>query len=206
MRPNEEVLRQRWQDMNEYEDALRRQGITAIAGIDEAGRGPLAGPVVAGAVILPAGCEILGLNDSKQLSEKKRLQLEEEIKEKALAWACIAVSAQRIDEINILQATKQAMCEAVAALSVTPQHLLLDAITLPVDLPQTPIIKGDCKSVSIAAASILAKNERDRMMVAYDAQYPVYGFAKHKGYPTAQHKESLRTHGFSPIHRRTFRF
>lgn len=178
---------------------------TAICGIDEAGRGPLAGPVVAGAVILPKDCSILYLNDSKQVSASRRDELFDEIQEKAIANAVGIVSPQRIDEINILQATYEAMHQAVERLKVTPDLLLVDAVTIPaMPMKQVGIIKGDAKSVSIAAASILAKVTRDRMMVEYDALYPEYGFAKHKGYGSQMHIEAIREYGSCPIHRRTF--
>ena len=176
-----------------------------ICGIDEAGRGPLAGPVTAGAVILPKDCQILYLNDSKKLSEKRREELFTEIKEKAVAWCVKTASPARIDEINILQATYEAMREAIAGLGVVPQLLLNDAVNIPqVEILQVPIIKGDAKSVSIAAASILAKVTRDHMMAEYDAIYPGYGLGKHKGYGTAAHIQALKELGPCPIHRRTF--
>ena len=176
-----------------------------ICGIDEAGRGPLAGPVTAGAVILPKDCQILYLNDSKKLSEKRREELFTEIKEKAVAWCVKTASPARIDEINILQATYEAMREAIAGLGVVPQLLLNDAVNIPqVEILQVPIIKGDAKSVSIAAASILAKVTRDHMMAEYDTIYPGYGFGKHKGYGTAAHIQALKELGPCPIHRRTF--
>ena len=176
-----------------------------ICGIDEAGRGPLAGPVTAGAVILPKDCQILYLNDSKKLSEKRREELFTEIKEKAVAWCVKTASPARIDEINILQATYEAMREAIAGLGVVPQLLLNDAENIPqVEILQVPIIKGDAKSVSIAAASILAKVTRDHMMAEYDTIYPGYGFGKHKGYGTAAHIQALKELGPCPIHRRTF--
>ena len=172
-----------------------------ICGIDEVGRGPLAGPVVAGAVILPADCEILYLNDSKKLSGKKREVLYDEIMEKALAVGIGMVSPQRIDEINILQATYEAMRIAVGKLSIRPDVLLNDAVTIPeITIPQVPIIKGDEKSVSIAAASIVAKVTRDRLMVEYDAVIPGYDLASNKGYGTKKHIEGLRELGASPIH------
>ena len=178
---------------------------TYICGIDEAGRGPLAGPVAAGAVVLPKGCRILYLNDSKKLSEKRRGELFLEIKEKALAWNVAVVSPARIDEINILQATYEAMRAAIGGLSQMPDLLLNDAVTIPgMEIPQIPIVKGDAKSVSIAAASVLAKVTRDHLMAEYDKLYPGYGFAKHKGYGTAAHIAALRELGPSPIHRRTF--
>lgn len=178
---------------------------TAICGIDEAGRGPLAGPVVAGAVILPKDCSILYLNDSKQISASRREELFDEIQEKAIASAVGIVSPQRIDEINILQATYEAMHQAVEGLKITPDLLLVDAVTIPaMPMKQVGIIKGDAKSVSIAAASILAKVTRDRMMVEYDALYPEYEFAKHKGYGSKMHIEAIQEYGPCPIHRRTF--
>ena len=178
---------------------------TAICGIDEAGRGPLAGPVAAGAVILPKDCRILYLNDSKKLSPARRDALFDEIREKAVAFSIGISSPERIDEINILQATYEAMRKAVAGLSVQPDLLLNDAVTIPeVNIRQVPIVRGDAKSVSIAAASILAKVTRDRMMEEYDAMWPEYGFAKHKGYGTAQHIAALKEYGPCPIHRRSF--
>lgn len=176
-----------------------------ICGIDEAGRGPLAGPVVAGAVILPKECFIEYLNDSKKLSEKRREALFDEINERALAVGVGIVSPQVIDEINILNATYEAMRQAIHNLDVTPQMLLCDAVHIPdINIPQVGIIKGDAKSVSIAAASIIAKVTRDRMMYDYDKMYPEYGFAKHKGYGTKVHMEALRTYGLCTIHRTTF--
>lgn len=195
--------RERLYQMRIYE---RRYGdCTYICGIDEAGRGPLAGPVVAGAVILPKDCEILYLNDSKKLSAKKREELYEEIMEKAVAKGVGMVSPARIDEINILQATYEAMRLAVEQLGVEPEILLNDAVTIPgMKSPQVPIIKGDAKSVSIAAASILAKVTRDRLMIRYDEILPGYGFAKNKGYGSAEHIQALRELGPTPIHRKSF--
>ena len=176
-----------------------------ICGIDEVGRGPLAGPVVAGAVILPKDNPILYLNDSKKLSEKKREALYDEIMEHAVATGLGIVGPARIDEINILQATYEAMRMAIENLKIRPELLLNDAVTIPeVDIPQVPIIKGDAKSVSIAAASIIAKVTRDRMMVEYDQIIPGYDFASNKGYGTKAHIAGLKEHGPSPIHRRTF--
>ena len=176
-----------------------------ICGIDEVGRGPLAGPVVAAAVILPKDQEILYLNDSKKLSEKKREMLYDEIMEKAVAVGIGFASPARIDEINILQATYEAMRIAISKLSVRPDVLLNDAVTIPgVDIEQVPIIKGDAKSQSIAAASIMAKVTRDRMMQAYDEAYPMYGFARNKGYGTKEHMNAIREYGPCPIHRKTF--
>lgn len=193
----------RLEAMREFEH--RYADCKLICGVDEAGRGPLAGPVAAGAAILPKDCEILYLNDSKKLSEKRREELYSEIREKAVAWNVGIVGPERIDEINILQATYEAMRAAVGGLSVVPDILLNDAVTIPqLEIRQIPIIKGDAKSVSIAAASILAKVTRDRIMTEYDRQYPEYGFAKHKGYGTAAHIAALKEFGPSPIHRRTF--
>jgi ribonuclease HII len=176
-----------------------------ICGIDEVGRGPLAGPVMAAAVIFPKDVNILYLNDSKQLSEKKREELYEEIKEKAIAYAVGIANVETIDEINILQADYVAMRQAIQKLSVKPQILLNDAVTIPlVKQPQVPIIKGDTKSISIAAASILAKVERDRLMCVYDDMYPEYGFARNKGYGSAEHIEAIRKYGPCDIHRKTF--
>ena len=177
----------------------------AICGIDEVGRGPLAGPVVASAVILPKDCDILYINDSKKLSEKKREMLYDEIMEKAVAVGIGIVGPERIDEINILQATYEAMREAISKLSVQPDLLLNDAVKIPgVDIPQVSIIKGDAKSASIGAASIIAKVTRDRMMVEYDHIFPEYGFAANKGYGTAAHVAALKELGPTPIHRRSF--
>ena len=176
-----------------------------ICGIDEAGRGPLAGPVAAGAVILPRDCTILYLNDSKKLSEKRREELFLEIKEKALAWNVAVVSPARIDEINILQATYEAMRQAIEKLNPQPAVLLNDAVRIPqVAIQQVPIIKGDAKSVSIAAASIVAKVTRDRMMEQYEEVFPGYGFARNKGYGSKEHIETLQTMGPTAIHRRSF--
>ena len=193
----------RLEAMREYEDIY--DACAYICGIDEAGRGPLAGPVVAAAAVLPKDCQIFYLNDSKKLSEKKRDLLFDEIKEKAVAYGIGIVSPQVIDEINILQATYEAMRQAISQLNMIPEILLNDAVTIPgVDIMQVPIVKGDAKSVSIAAASILAKVTRDRMMMEYDQIYPEYGFAKHKGYGTAAHIAALKEYGPCPIHRRTF--
>ena len=202
--------------LNAYEKELARTekmksfekehaSYSCICGIDEVGRGPLAGPVVAGAVILPKDCDILYLNDSKQLSEKKREELYDVIMEKAVSTGLGFVSPERIDQINILQATYEAMREAIAKLSPQPDLLLNDAVTIPkVAIRQVPIIKGDAKSISIAAASIIAKVTRDRLMVQYDSVFPEYGFASNKGYGAAAHIEALRKYGPTPIHRRSF--
>lgn len=195
--------KERIEQMKFYEKKYDHVGY--ICGIDEVGRGPLAGPVVAGAVILPEDCQILYLNDSKKLSEKKREELYEIIMEQAVAVGIGYASHTRIDEINILQATYEAMREAISKLSVKPQILLNDAVTIPmVEIPQVPIIKGDAKSVSIAAASIVAKVTRDRLMVKYAELMPEYGFASNKGYGSQEHIEALKKYGPSPIHRKTF--
>ncbi len=176
-----------------------------VCGIDEVGRGPLAGPVVAGAVILPKDCDILYINDSKQLSEKKREELYDIIMEKAVAVGIGMASPARIDEINILNATYEAMREAISKLKVQPQVLLNDAVTIPkVDIKQVPIIKGDAKSISIGAASIVAKVTRDRLMVEYENILPGYGFASNKGYGSKEHIEALQKLGPTPIHRSSF--
>ena len=195
--------RERLEQMRVYEHQYEQQGL--VCGIDEAGRGPLAGPVVAAAVILPKDCEILYLNDSKQLSEKRREALFDEIREKAVSFGIGMASPARIDEINILQATYEAMRQAVSALDPQPQILLNDAVRIPgIDLYQVPIIKGDAKSLSIAAASVLAKVTRDRLMREYDALMPEYGFASNKGYGSAAHIEALQKYGPTPIHRQSF--
>lgn len=176
-----------------------------ICGIDEVGRGPLAGPVVAGAVILPKDCKILYINDSKKLSAAKREELYDIIMKEAVAVGIGMASPKRIDEINILQATYEAMREAISKLRVQPDILLNDAVTIPkVDIRQVPIIKGDAKSISIGAASIVAKVTRDRLMVEYDKYLPEYGFASNKGYGSAEHIEALKKFGPSPIHRASF--
>ena len=200
-----EKEKRRTESLKVYERQYEAYGY--ICGIDEVGRGPLAGPVVAGAVILPRDCQILYLNDSKQLSEKKREELYDIIMGEAVASGIGYASPERIDEINILQATYEAMREAVSKLSVKPAVLLNDAVTIPkVDtaIRQVPIIKGDAKSVSIAAASIIAKVTRDRLMVEYDAVFPEYGFASNKGYGAAAHIEALKKYGPCPIHRNSF--
>ena len=198
-----EKERARIEAMKVYEKEYESHGW--ICGIDEVGRGPLCGPVVASAVILPKDCQILYLNDSKKLSEKKREELYDVIMEQAIAVGAGMASPQRIDEINILQATYEAMRQAISSLKVKPAVLLNDAVTIPeVEIPQIPIIKGDAKSVSIAAASIIAKVTRDRMMVEYDRIYPGYDLASNKGYGTKVHMEALKTVGPCEIHRRTF--
>ena len=195
--------RKRLEQMRDYE--RKYSSYSAICGIDEAGRGPFAGPVVAGAVILPPDCEILYLNDSKKLSEKRREELFLEIQKKAVAWSVGVMEPQDIDRMNILQATYEAMRRAIAGLETEPDLLLNDAVTIPgLQVLQVNIIKGDAKSVSIAAASIVAKVTRDHLMKEYDSKYPEYGFAKHKGYGTGEHIAALLKHGPCPIHRKTF--
>ena len=188
-----------------FERELWTTGQKYIAGVDEVGRGPLAGPVVTAAVILPEDFCLLGVDDSKKLSPKKRDELFDQIKEAAVCWATGRREPQRIDEINILQATKEAMEEAVNALSIRPDHVLIDAVKLPrLDIPQTSLIKGDARSVSIAAASIIAKVTRDREMVEMAKLWPGYAFESNKGYGTAAHYEGLKKLGPCPIHRKTF--
>ena len=204
-----ELEKERVAGMRAFENAQIREALGTetfvVAGIDEAGRGPLAGPVAAGAVILPADHDILYLNDSKKLSAKKRDMLYDQIREEAVAWAVGLVEPARIEEINILQATYEAMRLAISQLKVSPTVLVNDAVTIPgVNIPQVPVIKGDAKCISIAAASILAKVTRDRIMEEMDALYPAYGFAGHKGYGTKAHIEAIREHGPCPIHRRSF--
>lgn len=200
---NYEKELKRLEMMRQYEEEYKDSPY--ICGIDEVGRGPLCGPVVAAAVILPKDVQILYINDSKQLSEKKREALYDEIMEKAIAVGIGVVSQEDIDELNILQATFKAMRIAIGNLSVEPTLLLNDAVIIPeVDIPQVKIIKGDAKSMSIAAASIIAKVTRDRFMVEYDKIYPQYGLARNKGYGSKEHIEALRKYGSCPIHRKTF--
>ena len=202
MKEKEEV---RLQELKQIENDLYKQGIQAICGIDEAGRGPLAGPVVAGAVILPKDCDILYINDSKKLTAAKREELAAIIMEKAISAKTALVTSEYIDEVNILQATYEAMRKAIKSLEPSPDLLLNDAVNIPgVDIKQVPIIKGDAKSISIGAASIIAKVTRDAMMVEYDKIYPEYDFASNKGYGSAKHIEALKKYGPCPIHRKTF--
>ena len=189
----------------EPEHELKAKGYSVICGIDEAGRGPLAGPVFAAAVILPEGLENLGINDSKKLTEKKRDQLFDVIKEKAIAYSIASASEKEIDGINILNATFLAMRRAVEGLSVRPEIALVDGNRKPgTGIEEITLVKGDAKSISIAAASILAKVSRDRYLLELDKQYPQYQFAKHKGYPTALHYEMIKQYGISPVHRLSF--
>lgn len=204
---------QRLAEMKQMEEDLREDGFASIAGVDEVGRGPLAGPVVAAAVILPEDFNVPGVDDSKKLSEKKREELYDIITEKALAWGIGQADHRLIDEINILQATKRAMGQAIeeADRMLRREHggsidcVLLDAVELPgLEIPQRSIVKGDARVLAIAAASIVAKVTRDRMMVKYAEEYPWYAFEKNKGYGTRAHYAGIREHGICPIHRRTF--
>ena len=189
-----------------FENEARSQGFTQIAGIDEAGRGPLAGPVVSGAVILPAGFDAPGINDSKKLTPRKRDKLYDQIRAGAIAVGVGIVDNFQIDEINILQAALLSMAQAAGGLSPAPDFLLIDgAFTTPAKIKQKAIPKGDALSISIAAASIIAKVTRDRIMANYHDRYPEYGFNRHKGYPTKAHKEAIARHGITPIHRLTFK-
>ncbi len=198
------VLRDRFITMCAYEQRARREGASVIAGVDEVGRGPLAGPVVAAAVILPEDCLILGLDDSKKLSAQKREELEKEINEKAISVCIGTAEPDEIDRINIYQASRVAMRRAVEGLAVKPDHLLVDAVQIDTEVRQEAIIKGDAHSVSIAAASIIAKVERDRLMKDLGRRYPGYGLEKHMGYPTKTHLEALDKLGPAPFHRRSF--
>ena len=190
--------------MSEFERGLRQQGFKMMAGIDEVGRGPLAGPVVASAVILPETFYLAGLNDSKKIPEAKRELFYERIMEEAIAVGIGVIHNEEIDKINIYQATKKAMITAVSQMSQQPDYLLIDAMELDVSIPQLSIIKGDAKSISIAAASIVAKVTRDRMMKEYAKEYPHYGFDKNAGYGTSVHLDALQVHGLTPWHRRSF--
>lgn len=190
--------------MKEYENELYNKGIKYIAGVDEVGRGPLVGPVVTAAVILPADFYDERINDSKKVTEKKREMLYDVIMENAVSVGIGMSSSEVIDEINILEATKKAMKEALNNLSVKPEHVLIDAVKLDIDIPSTSIIKGDAKSQSIAAASIIAKVTRDRMMYELDKEHPEYDFAHNKGYGTKKHIEAIKKHGILKEHRKSF--
>lgn len=193
-------------DLWAFEKKVFAKGFTNIAGLDEAGRGPLAGPVVSAAVILPASFPVSGINDSKKLTPKKRAFLFEAINEHAVAVGVGIVGPSQIDRINILEASRFSMALAVENLFLEPDYLLIDGnFTIASDLPQESIPKGDTLSISIAAASIIAKVTRDRMMEKYHQKYPQFGFAKHKGYPTKAHKAAIREHGCCPIHRKSFK-
>ena len=194
----------RLETMLSYEKELYKQGFTFIAGVDEVGRGPLAGPVVAAAVILPQNCKIKGLNDSKKIPKKKHLEIYHAVQDQALAIGIGIMDNQVIDQVNIYEATKLAMKEAISQLSPQPEHLLVDAMKLELPISQTSIIKGDANSLSIAAASIVAKVTRDNIMKDYDNQYPGYDFATNAGYGTAKHLDGLEKLGVTPIHRTSF--
>lgn len=192
-------------DLLAFEKELYKEGYEFIAGTDEAGRGPLAGPVVAAAVILPKDLIIDGVNDSKQLTEKKREELFDIIMDKALAVGISFIDNKKIDEINILEASRLAMMEAIKKLKIKPDYVLSDAMKMNIDIPVKPIIKGDALSINIAAASIIAKVSRDRFMDEMDLKYPNYGFKRHKGYPTKDHIEAIKKYGITDIHRTTFK-
>ncbi|SNG71171.1 ribonuclease HII [Streptococcus pneumoniae] len=194
----------RLESMLSYEKELYKQGLTLIVGIDEVGRGPLAGPVVAAAVILPKNCKIKGLNDSKKIPKKKHLEISQAVQDQALSIGIGIIDNQVIDQVNIYEATKLAMQEAISQLSPQPEHLLIDAMKLDLPISQTSIIKGDANSLSIAAASIVAKVTRDELMKEYDQQFPGYDFATNAGYGTAKHLEGLTKLGVTPIHRTSF--
>ncbi|PKM76604.1 MAG: ribonuclease HII [Firmicutes bacterium HGW-Firmicutes-15] len=203
--PSLDVERDRIEKLKCFEKEAYQEGYKQVAGIDEVGRGCIAGPVAAAAVILPRDFFLAGVNDSKLLSEKKRLKMVVEIKREALAWSVVMISPQRIDQQNILLVTKEAMRTAVNELLPVPDFLLIDAVKIPdINIRQYPIIRGDSLSISIACASILAKVERDQSMQAYDSMYPGYGFARHKGYATREHIIALDNIGVSPIHRCSF--
>lgn len=203
-REQQQILREKFQEMTNYERKIRAEGFQYIAGIDEVGRGPLAGPVVAAAVILPEDFFLPGIDDSKKLSEKRRNELFDVIQERAIAISVSMVSAEEIDEINIYQATKKAMLSATAQLPTAPDFLLIDAMKLETPYPQESIIKGDAKSISIAAASIIAKVSRDRLMNTLAEQYPHYGFAQNAGYGTKEHILAIEKYGITPVHRKSF--
>ena len=194
----------RLETMLSYEKELYQQGLTLIAGVDEVGRGPLAGPVIAAAVILPKNCKIKGLNDSKKIHKKKHLEIYQAVQDQALAIGIGIMDNQVIDQVNIYEATKLAMKEAISQLSPQPEHLLIDAMKLELPISQSSIIKGDANSLSIAAASIVAKVTRDELMKEYDQQYPGYDFTTNAGYGTAKHLEGLEKLGVTPIHRTSF--
>ena len=191
-------------DNYKYERELRNKGITLIGGVDEVGRGPLVGPVVAACCILPEEFNLDGLTDSKKLSETKREYFYEEIKKQAISYGIGIVDEKRIDEINIYQATKEAMIMAINECNPRPEHVLTDAMKLDIDIPVTPIIKGDLKSITISAASVLAKVTRDRMMYELDKKYPMYDFKSNVGYPTKTHLEAIEKYGIIPEHRRSY--
>lgn len=187
-----------------FERKLHDEGYTLIAGVDEVGRGPLAGPVAATAIIMPKDCYIEGVTDSKKVSPKKRKELKKQILEKAIAVSTVFINEKIIDEVNIYEATKLAMYQAINGLDPKPDYVLIDAMPLDLDIPHESIIKGDEKSFTIACASIIAKEARDELMDEFDQKYPEYDFKQNKGYPTKKHRNALLTYGVTPIHRRTY--
>lgn len=192
------------EDLYTFERELLNKGITLIAGIDEVGRGPLVGPVVACSVILPVNYKLEGLTDSKKLSEKKREEFYDILVKDAISYGIGIIDNDKIDEVNIYEATKLAMLDAIKNMKVKPEYLLIDAMKLNIDIPSNSIIKGDSKSLSIAAASVIAKVERDRMMLELDKKYPYYDFKNNKGYPTKKHIEAIKEHGITSLHRKTY--
>ncbi len=191
-------------DNYKYEKELQKQGITLIAGVDEVGRGPLVGPVVAACCILPEKFNLEGLTDSKKLNEKKRDYFYEEIKKQAISYGIGIIDEKKIDEVNIYEATKLAMIEAIKNMDIKPEHILIDAMPLELDIPTTSIIKGDLKSITISAASVLAKVTRDRMLLELDKKYPMYDFKNNKGYPTKKHLAALSKYGIIAEHRKSY--
>ena len=198
------VKKEEVNNLLEYEEKLYKNGLNLIAGVDEVGRGPLIGPVVAAAVILPKNYKLEGLTDSKKLSEKKRDYYYDIINKEALAIGVGIIDEKVIDEVNIYEATKLAMKSAIDSLSIKPEHVLIDAMPLELEMPSTSIIKGDQKSISIAAASVIAKVTRDRMMYELDNKYPMYGFGSHKGYPTKKHIDAIKEYGLIDGYRKTY--
>lgn len=192
------------EDLYTFERELLNKGITLIAGIDEVGRGPLVGPVVACSVILPVNYKLEGLTDSKKLSVKKREKFYDILVKDAISYGIGVIDNNKIDEVNIYEATKLAMLSAIKNMKVKPEYLLIDAMKLNTDIPSNSIIKGDSKSLSIAAASVIAKVERDRMMLELDKKYPYYDFKNNKGYPTKKHIEAIKKHGITSLHRKTY--
>ncbi|PLS06534.1 ribonuclease HII [Neobacillus cucumis] len=203
-REQEKLLRAKFAEMNQYERKIRAQGFSFIAGVDEVGRGPLAGPVVAAAVILPEDFFLAGIDDSKKLTEKKREEFASFIKKEAMAYSVAMIPAEEIDEMNIYEATKKAMKAAVVSLEPKPDFLLIDAMKLETPYPTESIIKGDAKSISIAAASIVAKVARDELMKELSESYPVYGFQQNMGYGTKEHLQAIKQYGITPYHRKSF--
>jgi ribonuclease HII len=204
LQEKEQLLHKKFLEMTSFEENLRQQGFQFIAGIDEAGRGPLAGPVVAAAVILPKDFNLLGIDDSKKLTEQKREDYFKQIKMEAISVGVGIIEAAEIDRINILEAAKKAMLEAVTQLVPNPDYLLIDAVKLETPFPSESLIKGDARSITIAAASIIAKVTRDRMMREMSSKYPEYGFSSNMGYGTAEHLEAIKQHGVTPYHRKSF--